>query len=791
MNFKVTARTILQLGAELISSDAIAFYELIKNAFDANSPKVEVRIAIRLPFNAIDEFRATIVDLKLKDDDDVPPDIKQYLLNQIDREAFEVNQLLTDLQSAHLIKDFEYALKKANYIQIKDKGDGMSMADLESVYLTIGTRSRQKARLEGQKSHTGKGKRPILGEKGLGRLSVMRLGDGLRVETTIEGESHFNVLEIDWTIFSHDSDTLLENIQIQPITGDVKEDTTFSGTTIRIFDLHSNWSKEKLEDVASKQLNRFIDPFVNINRNFIVLWFNKDAVILRGVNKDLLTFAHATLKARLEINELNEPKLIGAIDYKLQNSQRTFELEGVHLISASSTQIRDLKKLGPFSVELYWYNRKLLNAFDSIRIGNGVEEIEFVKKLQNQWAGGLMLFRDGFRVNPYGSIDDDWLNIDQKALSVGGYKLNRRQIIGKVDITSIGNPNLVDQTNREGLRDNIERESLINILKHIIWQELKPFLDASDKNNSKKKIELNFADIETRIETGQRTGKQTLDALIEKYPVIKQETAVLKSIEEVLDESRALFKNARELGELYQDRLNTTIHLAGLGLMVDIVAHELNRSTQHAIETITEIGDKDLSIQVQSLMGTLRSQLKTLQTRLKVLDTLGPSGRQRKEETNINHLIYDTVLSHEAQFKRHKIEWFVDSNENKEWVLKVVPGMIVQVLENLINNSVYWLQQQGRVLRDFKPIIRIQIQRENKRILISDNGPGIPLSRAEEVFFPFVTTKPPNQGKGLGLYISREIAHYHNADLFLLQNDSASTNEIYLHTFVLDLKQLK
>jgi len=51
MAFKVTARTLLQLGSELISSDAIAFYELIKNAFDANSPKVVVRVIIRVPYS--------------------------------------------------------------------------------------------------------------------------------------------------------------------------------------------------------------------------------------------------------------------------------------------------------------------------------------------------------------------------------------------------------------------------------------------------------------------------------------------------------------------------------------------------------------------------------------------------------------------------------------------------------------------------------------------------------------------------------------------------------------------
>ena len=74
-----------------------------------------------------------------------------------------------------------------------------------------------------------------------------------------------------------------------------------------------------------------------------------------------------------------------------------------------------------------------------------------------------MLFRDGFRVFPYGNSDDDWLDLDRKALASSGYKVNRKQIIGQVKITMSGNPCLIDQTNREGLRDCLEKEALVNL----------------------------------------------------------------------------------------------------------------------------------------------------------------------------------------------------------------------------------------------------------------------------------------------------------------------------------------
>ncbi len=69
--FKVTARTILELGSELISSDIIAFYELIKNGFDAGSDRgVEISFNIVLNLRAFKEHRHKLTQ-EVNDLDDV------------------------------------------------------------------------------------------------------------------------------------------------------------------------------------------------------------------------------------------------------------------------------------------------------------------------------------------------------------------------------------------------------------------------------------------------------------------------------------------------------------------------------------------------------------------------------------------------------------------------------------------------------------------------------------------------------------------------------------------------
>jgi signal transduction histidine kinase len=120
--------------------------------------------------------------------------------------------------------------------------------------------------------------------------------------------------------------------------------------------------------------------------------------------------------------------------------------------------------------------------------------------------------------------------------------------------------------------------------------------------------------------------------------------------------------------------------------------------------------------------------------------------------------------------------------------MKMVRGMLVQVLENLISNSVYWLKQQRRYEPSFTPVITVTVDVAAKEIRIHDNGPGVDPDRRDDIFEAFVTTKPPGEGKGLGLYISREIALYHGASLYLADTRSPHRNRLNTFVFALEAR---
>jgi signal transduction histidine kinase len=112
--------------------------------------------------------------------------------------------------------------------------------------------------------------------------------------------------------------------------------------------------------------------------------------------------------------------------------------------------------------------------------------------------------------------------------------------------------------------------------------------------------------------------------------------------------------------------------------------------------------------------------------------------------------------------------------------------MTIQILENLISNSVYWLKQEKNYQSKFKPRITIDIDPDDEALTVTDNGPGVDPRRRETIFEPFVTSKPAGQGRGLGLYIARELAQYHDWKLYL-DEEKGIERAGRLSRFVLDM----
>jgi len=109
----------------------------------------------------------------------------------------------------------------------------------------------------------------------------------------------------------------------------------------------------------------------------------------------------------------------------------------------------------------------------------------------------------------------------------------------------------------------------------------------------------------------------------------------------------------------------------------------------------------------------------------------------------------------------------------------------VQILENLLSNSLYWLDIRSERESYFAPSISIHIDTNPLMLTYEDNGHGVAPENREKIFRAFFSLKEKSKRRGLGLFIARECAEYHNGTLTLDEHVNRKTGR--LHRFVLEL----
>ena len=779
--FKITARTVLELGSELISSDIIAFYELIKNGFDAGTTSgVEVRFDVALRRNTYLRLRERTGAAKVNIEAIQTEALKALNVDASGPLLGLAREQLTSAKSAAELASALSRIFEAGSVTISDTGSGMSAKELADNFLVIGTACRKR---EVEKALArGDTKSPFLGEKGIGRLSAMRLGERLRVETATRKDTKLNVLEIDWSKFSK-LDAMLDEIHVSPTTGGAKPKPDWSGTNIVISALSEDWTKPRLKDMAGYDFARLTDPFLDQKkRPRIALYWNGDRLSIPWMDQKLIEHAHARVEGSYDIKK-GVPQLrctLHAVDLGYDHPKETEtavvqlpDLQAAVIGTSGDLQDSALTSVGPFKFEAHWFNRRRLGEIE------GIGEMKAVRELQEKWSG-ILLFRDGFRVFPYGEDEDDWLALDRKALRRQGYSLNKTQFIGRVEISRAANPALVDQTNREGLRETQEQQVFLYLMQYVIQEQLFRFMRHMDSQYKGQKVDLREAKSEIdRLEARATGAVRRLRKLSSPDGL-----EVVEELQQTLLEFSEFAERARRRIEEVEQESRQMVEMAGVGLMVEVVAHELARASENALVNLEEMRSKRVPEDIRLKLESLRAEMKSLSKRVRVLDPLSISGRQRLETFDLDGLVRDTVEAHRSQFARQNIQIKLDL-PNKPVRVRAVKGMAVQILENLISNSKYWLEIRSTRDSKFEPTITIVAHDNPPTIIYEDNGTGIALENRDKVFQPFFSLKEKAKRRGLGLFIARECAEFNEGSLVLDDYKDPSTGRLHRFTFEL------
>ncbi|WP_444756766.1 sensor histidine kinase [Pseudomonas sp. A014] len=795
--FSVAARTLVHLGAELITSDEVAINELIKNAFDAESPRVKVDIHIPVPHSVIDESIN-----KISKSIDTPTfqtavaDIRKKITNQITdtNETQRVLELLGKIDCNPTKENATKVIESINYISIEDTGCGMDANTLESVFLAIGTPSKLATNNSKDLS------RKILGNKGIGRLAMMRLGDNANVTSwTKGGQAH--EINFDWRLFDDPTKDINDiSLEIKPST---RPRQTESGTVITISALKSHWTDEKVRNkLIGDFLRRLQNPFVKPEekreasaKNLQTLTNEKKKpsgfpidvhvnggarIPIEGMKKLLTDLVQTDMELEFDPSELDESNgsvlRTELIDYQRGNEPEVTIRTTAELTHALSTTAVALKKIGPIRATIRWFNRDRLRQQATLH-GNW----KAAKAELDIWSGGIAIYRDGFRVGFSGqSTGEDWLGLDSSALKRGGFAVNRIQTVGALEISRAENPGLVDRSNREGLIESSEANLVREMLTKFAIDELRRYIEHEGQEDKKARLDNIVESAPATIRARVLQAEQGLTDIRSK--VSPEVQGSVQSIADHLHFIKNEVTRFEEASKLAGERREDILELAGVGTVMSGVLHELTRTTGHTRQLMQKLS-KDESPQTKALLGKLDAEIKAINTRLRQLDPLTPSGRHRKEIFDLSALLNTIIEGYAARFERHEVNCkLIISNEPELRPVKVnmVRGFVSLAIENLITNSIYWVQQGAKAGRTER-CITIELDPESRTLTLRDNGPGISPADKNRIFTAGFSLRP--RGQGLGLFIAAEVATYHEAKLVL---DSADDDGRF-RGFVLEL----
>jgi signal transduction histidine kinase len=690
------ARLLRTFGDELISSETVAVIELVKNAYDADATRVWIR--------------------------------------------------------------FHKPLKIGKgMIEVIDNGHGMNLETIRTAWMEPATLMRRRKQL------SEKFGRRVLGEKGIGRFASSRLADKLEVITKrAEMDTEIHVV-FDWREFD-DEDKYLDEIKVvweqsEPKEicpggvihklwdelGKTDENELNHGTILRMRELKTTWGSEQFDDLQ-RRLSRLIspsfgEPDYTLKEDFQI--FLKLPETFQEFSEtiqppEIVKRPHYILKGEVDSK--------GKYNLSLQIREKGIEENKEGILTLDDGEI---PKCGPFKIELRVWNRDTasLNAVS----GNEFTVAEIRRYLD--FASGVSIYRDGFRVLPYGEPREDWLRLDYRRFLKPTVNISNNQVIGSLFITSKDNPMLRDQSNREGLMEGEAFDdfkelvlSLLTILEIRRYQE-KP---------KRKKMIARGLFVDFNLENLREHIKS-------KHP---QDTALLNAVKE---KEKDLEKRVVEVEEV----ISRYRRLATLGMLIDTVLHE-GRLPLSKIINVTHVARQDINQIYENgkkIVSQLRGHFKTILTQSDVLATLfrkiepfGGRRRGRPERISLENVIYDAFYVLDKEIEQVGVGVDLPTTYTE---VTVDQAEIQEVIINLLNNSLHWLKQVPKDLR----FITVKINRKEEyelEIIFSDSGPGIEEEYQDMIFDPYFSTKP--SGIGLGLTIAGEIvSDYYDGTIALMK----------------------
>jgi anti-sigma regulatory factor (Ser/Thr protein kinase) len=705
--FRPRARLMELLGEQLIKDHRLALFELVKNAYDADATEVLLRFG------------------GLRSDDP--------------------------------------------WIGIRDNGSGMSIETVLLHWMEPASDHKASARRNGIRTPIYK--RLPVGEKGVGRFAVHKLGKTIRMVTKTEDSDSEVVVEIDWEKFS--ANQYLDEAPVKIVQ---KTPTTFStpndhGTMVRIGGLKQTWTRGDIR---------------RLYRNVMAMTSVPGLTNLGLVDGDALTSDSFEVKFKLD-NELAswldglflakdaDQFAMYRFEFELTNEgfswryqftpMRAIEVDSggdVHTRDAGEDETKGFEffKFAPPGEGGWRQRNDRPKGFSLSDIGIGpirgrILGFDLDKEIVARYVpdgagltkfleehGGVRVYRDGLRVFDYGEPGNDWLGLDLRRINRPTKRLSNNILIGEVHLDLEESVSLKEKTNREGFVDNpAYREFHYAVLCAITYFE-------AARNEDKARLRALTSTPETLVDAADDSA------------FIRPEDAIstLRTRAEKSGEGRALIPLIDRVQTAYEETRDALLSAVGAGLGLATVFHEIERGVR-GLDRAIELGEpvEKISKMSVALVELLTGSSTFLRT-------------QNSEKISARTLLDQALFSCKSRFKFHNIQFLNGFTLRPELDFEIdgTRRMLVAAIVNLIDNSIYWSRMSRKDPSEVGTIwIGPATELEGPAIVIADSGEGF-IDDPSMAIRPFHTRR--TDGMGIGLYFTDMVMKSHGGRLAFPRN---------------------
>lgn len=824
---RVGAHVLVQLGSELVTDVEQAILEGVKNAYDADSPGCIIEIDTKDIKTLVEKNEAGRLKRFTEATDTVKVSFHDASGRLINPNAVGDN------------KQIERQLECTGRITIEDHGAGMSPEQLQSSWLVI-SQSAKRSETAGAKAKT-KGGRTPLGDKGLGRLGSMKLGDVLMVESATSASNPIYSAQFRWA----DCDVATTVDEIPVFLSQSENTERFKGTKVSVLGLRDieEWRRSNRVYDLARSLAKLISPFESKSTFPVKLVLDGADTSLDRVTEDTLKqaiaefhfkwdgsilVAEAKFKKRLFTSKRTK-KLKARTDLVFGSDDgaafakflpdhrrikgRYKDYFNVDLNGRWFVELKDqtewpdvqpdagsaIEDPGPFSGAFYFFHLDAADEEDGTATSGMAIDKDLIKSMS-----GISILRDGFRIRSQG----DWLDISAGMTSGSTYNMRVDNTLGYFALTGEENYKLIEKSDREGFVEDAAYRGFLRIAEtarnfaNEALEQIRRSLDdyvrdeipktasvAATTEGSMQVVEDNLRSAREAKATAlvvvtelqkeiDDIAKSPGDAASQKATskAISVANSAIKAIQNVTKNladgafPEEDLKRIRSEFEEGSERAKYLLESAAVGLSARGLAHELRTHITEIKQRTTaleRIGKrKGADPEILASMKAIRSSCNAIIGAAGLIDPMLPRTRAVKEEIDLRKIIEDYLTSRRGTLDAAGIKTSISGASR---IVRANRSRLIQVIDNLVRNSRYWLRR-GEATGKVKRPKKIEFRLVEYGFVQYDSGPGVDPKYEESLFDMFVTGKPVRDGgQGLGLFITQQILQIDDCDIALLQ----------------------